>query len=235
MRRTLFGKSPELERLAPPRASIARCALRSTSRDQQASADMTLAERRVDSWTFAPVVASCRPPRRLPQPLVADGRSAVRTQALRLSSCRSPLRLRSTLAAGLVLLGWRRLQMAPHVDRPHHVRLCRAATGAAVDLVGSVATERRRSGSSAASRSRWPPASAIGSIVVGDCSPPLAIDQRGRGDRLDRARSRAIAADHLRDRRSCRCVLVAYSVASTRRSSPRGARASRSNGRRRRR
>src|SRR3954452_16292251 len=53
MRRTPFGKSPELERLSPPRASI-RDALLFDVRDQQGSADVTLAERRVDSWTFAP-------------------------------------------------------------------------------------------------------------------------------------------------------------------------------------
>ena len=53
MRRTMFGKSPELERLAPPRASISEALLFDVS-DQQASADLTLAERRVESWTFAP-------------------------------------------------------------------------------------------------------------------------------------------------------------------------------------
>ena len=53
MRRTLFGKSPELERLAPSRASFGDALLFDIS-DQQASADQTLAERRVDGWTFAP-------------------------------------------------------------------------------------------------------------------------------------------------------------------------------------
>ena len=53
MRRTMFGKSPELERLAPPRASISEALLFDVS-DQQASADLTLAERRVESWSFAP-------------------------------------------------------------------------------------------------------------------------------------------------------------------------------------
>ena len=53
MRRTLFGKSTELERLAPPRASV-RDALLFDVRDHEASTDLTLAERRADSWTFAP-------------------------------------------------------------------------------------------------------------------------------------------------------------------------------------
>ena len=53
MRRTLFGKSSERERLAPPRASV-REALLFDIRDHEASTDLTLAERRADSWTFAP-------------------------------------------------------------------------------------------------------------------------------------------------------------------------------------
>ena len=44
MRRTLFGKSPELERLAPPRAS-AREALSFDVSDHESSTDVTLAER----------------------------------------------------------------------------------------------------------------------------------------------------------------------------------------------
>ena len=59
MRRTLFGKSPELERLAPPRASI-RDALSFDVTDQQASADMTLAERRVDSVIASATTAIAR-------------------------------------------------------------------------------------------------------------------------------------------------------------------------------
>ena len=113
MRRTLFGKSPELERLAPPRASI-RDALSFDVTDQQASADMTLAERRVDSWTFAPwlllaghlVIAAT---------LVAEGRSADTHASLAPVILPMAASLALDLAAGLVLLGWRRLQMAPHV------------------------------------------------------------------------------------------------------------------------
>jgi diguanylate cyclase (GGDEF)-like protein len=112
MRRTLFGKSPELERLAPPRASI-RDALLFDVSDQQASADLALAERRVESWTFAPwlllaghlVIAIA---------LVMQPRSAASHSSL--LSVFGPLgaSLMLDLAAGFVLLGWRRLQMAPH-------------------------------------------------------------------------------------------------------------------------
>ena len=113
MRRTLFGKSPELERLAPPRASF-RDALSFDVTDQQASADMTLAERRVDSWTFAPwllvaghlVIAAT---------LLFQGRSADSHASLAPVILPMAASLALDLIAGLVLLGWRRLQIAPHV------------------------------------------------------------------------------------------------------------------------
>ena len=53
MRRTLFGKSPELKRLSPARAS-AREALTFDILDHESSADQTLIERRVGSWALAP-------------------------------------------------------------------------------------------------------------------------------------------------------------------------------------
>jgi diguanylate cyclase (GGDEF)-like protein len=112
MRRTMFGKSPELERLAPPRASISEALLFDVS-DQQASADLTLAERRVESWTFAPwlllaghlIVAAAL--------IVECVSSASRGSYF---SVFAPLAgsLTIDLIAGLVLLGWRRLQLAPH-------------------------------------------------------------------------------------------------------------------------
>jgi diguanylate cyclase (GGDEF)-like protein len=112
MRRTLFGKSPELERLAPPRASF-RDALLFDVRDQQTSADLTLAEHRVDSWTFAPwlllaghlIIAAS---------LLMQLRNAPSGGTL--ASVFVPLvaSLAIDLMAGIVLLGWRRLQMSPH-------------------------------------------------------------------------------------------------------------------------
>jgi len=112
MRRTLFGKSPELERLAPPRASF-RDALLFDVRDQQASADLTLAEHRVDSWTFAPwlllaghlIIAASL----LMQIQRSESGGALASVFIPLAAS-----LALDLVAGLVLLGWRRLQMAPH-------------------------------------------------------------------------------------------------------------------------
>ena len=53
MRRTLFGKSPEVELPSAARAS-AREVLLFDVRDHESSSDLTLAERRVSGWTFAP-------------------------------------------------------------------------------------------------------------------------------------------------------------------------------------
>ena len=53
MRRTLFGKSPEVERLTPAGISV-RKALTFDIRDHESSTDETLLERRVGSWGFAP-------------------------------------------------------------------------------------------------------------------------------------------------------------------------------------
>src|SRR5690349_16933577 len=112
MRRTLFGKSPELERLAPPRASI-RDALLFDVADQQASADLTLAERRVDSWTFAPwlllvghLIVSAA--------LLAQGRPPASSATLASVFVPQAGALVLDLIAGFVLLGWRRLQLTPH-------------------------------------------------------------------------------------------------------------------------
>jgi diguanylate cyclase (GGDEF)-like protein len=112
MRRTLFGKSTEIERLAPPRASV-RDALLFDVRDHEASTDLALAERRVDGWLFAPwlllsghiIIAVT---------LLLEDRPPA-SQAV-LASVFVPLALSLTcdVAAGLALLGWRRLQMTPH-------------------------------------------------------------------------------------------------------------------------
>jgi diguanylate cyclase (GGDEF)-like protein len=112
MRRTLFGKSPELERLAPSRASIGDALLFDVV-DQQASADLTLAERRVDGWTFAPwlllaghlVIAATL--------LIQDRPSA---SGVSIFSVFVPMAaaIALDLVAGLVLFSWRRMQMAPH-------------------------------------------------------------------------------------------------------------------------
>ncbi|HZC37050.1 MAG TPA: diguanylate cyclase [Sphingomicrobium sp.] len=112
MRRTLFGKSPELEHLAPPRAS-AQDALLFDVRDHEASADLTLAERRADSWTFAPwlllaghlIIAVT---------LLLEQRPPASQAVLASVFVPLALSLATDVAAGVVLLFGRRMQMAPH-------------------------------------------------------------------------------------------------------------------------
>jgi len=53
MRRNLFGRSPEVERLTPARIS-ANEAMTFDVRDHEASTDHTLIERRVGSWSLTP-------------------------------------------------------------------------------------------------------------------------------------------------------------------------------------
>ena len=53
MRRNLFGRSPEVERLTPARIS-ANEALTFDVREHEASTDHTLIERRVGSWSLTP-------------------------------------------------------------------------------------------------------------------------------------------------------------------------------------
>ena len=112
MRRTMFGKSPERELLAPSRASI-RDALLFDLSDQQASADLTLAERRVESWTFAPWLLLAGHLIMAGSLLVQDHPAASQGT---LASGLYPLAIAIALdlVAGIVLLGWRRVQMAPH-------------------------------------------------------------------------------------------------------------------------
>jgi diguanylate cyclase (GGDEF)-like protein len=112
MRRTLFGRSPEVELPTATRASVKE-ALWFDVRDHSESADLTLAERRVGGWTFAPWLLFCghvaialslfvgRPPQ---VPLGA------------LTNTLLPLCLSLALdaGAGFTMLFWRRLQMAPH-------------------------------------------------------------------------------------------------------------------------
>jgi diguanylate cyclase (GGDEF)-like protein len=112
MRRALFGKSPETEIPSTARASV-REALLFDVRDHEASNDFALAERRVDDWTFAPwlllaghlVITAT---------LVFQDRPSSHWPTL--ASAMAPLgvSLLVDLAAGLVMLGWRRMQMAPH-------------------------------------------------------------------------------------------------------------------------
>src|SRR5262249_14592087 len=112
MRRTLFGRSSEVELPTEARASV-REALVFDVRDHSESADLTLAERRAGSWVFAPwllfsghlIIAIS---------LVLQDRPQASWSTL--ASVFIPLAVSLGLdaAAGLVMVFWRRLQMAPH-------------------------------------------------------------------------------------------------------------------------
>ena len=112
MRRALFGRSPELERIAPANAS-AREALTFDIRDHEGSADLALAERRVGGWSFAPwllfgghlIIATA---------LLLQPRSPATFAALMAVCVPLGLSLLTDVGAGLVMVGWRRMQLAPH-------------------------------------------------------------------------------------------------------------------------
>jgi diguanylate cyclase (GGDEF)-like protein len=112
MRRTLFGKSPELELPTAARAS-AREVLLFDVRDHETTSDSTLAERRVSGWTFAPwlllvghviIIAT----------LLFQDRESAAWAALAKVTISLGASLVTDVAAGLIMVGWRRLQMAPH-------------------------------------------------------------------------------------------------------------------------
>ncbi|MEP7131174.1 MAG: EAL domain-containing protein [Sphingomicrobium sp.] len=112
MRRTVFGKSAEIERLAPPRASVSD-ALLFDVRDHEASTDMTLAERRAESWTFAPwllLVGHLV----LSTTLILHERPPASRAVLASVFVPLVLALLTDVAAGAFLLLWRRMQMSPH-------------------------------------------------------------------------------------------------------------------------
>ena len=113
MRRNLFRKPPEIELHAPARAR-ARDALLFDVRDHSDSTDLTLAERRLGTWTFAPwlvlaghlIIAAS---------LVFEDRPTASSTAL--LSVILPFSLSFSLdtAAGIMMLLWRRMQLAPHL------------------------------------------------------------------------------------------------------------------------
>jgi diguanylate cyclase (GGDEF)-like protein len=112
MRRTLFGRSPQMEAPAPARAS-AREALLFDLQDHSNSGDLALAERRVGSWLYAPwlmlsghlIIAAS---------LLMQGRSQASWSAL--AAVYVPLALSMALdaLAGLFMVYWRKWQVAPH-------------------------------------------------------------------------------------------------------------------------
>ena len=112
MRRTMFGKSPEVERLAPAPTS-AREALFFDIHDHEASTDFTLAERRVGGWTFAPWLLFTAH-LILGATLLLQDRPPASWGVLTSVFVPLTLSLITDLSAAMVLLWWRRLQLAPH-------------------------------------------------------------------------------------------------------------------------
>ncbi len=112
MRRTLFGRKSEIDHIAPAQVSV-REALLFDIRDHEASADLTLTERRVGSWSFAPwllltghvIIATS---------LLLQSRPPASRDVLAMVFVPLGLALLVDVAAGLVLHWRRRLRMAPH-------------------------------------------------------------------------------------------------------------------------
>jgi len=113
MRRNLFGRSPEVERLTPARIS-ANEAMTFDVRDHEASTDHTLIERRVGSWSLTPwfILAGHLI---LSVGLLMQNRPAGSSAAL--SSVLVPLGLSLVcdFLAGMSLIFRRKLGLAPHV------------------------------------------------------------------------------------------------------------------------
>jgi diguanylate cyclase (GGDEF)-like protein len=217
MRRTLFGKSPELERLAPPRASIGETLLFDVS-DQQESADLTLAERRVDSWTFAPWLLLLG---HVTIAIALWAQDRVHGSGNGVISVLAPMgaSIALDLIAAIVLLGWRRLQMAPHTIG----RLMCGYLG----VTGALWTM-----SSAASGSLGLKDAAFSTLamttgffvrsIVAVAAPPLAIINAVVAIAATLLFSRDLAVTLAID--TLALVMVAYSVANTRESLARGRR-----------
>jgi len=112
MRRTLFGKSPEIERLAPTRVS-AREALTFDIIDHESSVDQTLIERRVGAWSVAPwllfvghiIIGTS---------LLLQDRPPASSAALTAVFLPFGLSLAADVAAGMLLIYRRKLKLAPH-------------------------------------------------------------------------------------------------------------------------
>src|SRR3954470_21487788 len=112
MRRTLFGKSPEVERLTPARVS-AREALTFDIVDHESSVDQTLIERRIGSWAVAPwlvlaghIVIGIS--------LLLQDRPSASTAMLAAVFVPFGLCLATDVVAGLILKYRRRLKFPPH-------------------------------------------------------------------------------------------------------------------------
>jgi diguanylate cyclase (GGDEF)-like protein len=112
MRRTLFGKSPALELAVPARVSASEVLLFDV-RDHDSSADLSLAERRVGGWLFAPWLLLSGHMVLAAALLFGIGRGGL---SAALAPVFTPLLLSiaSDAGAGAIMLAWRRAQLAPH-------------------------------------------------------------------------------------------------------------------------
>ena len=112
MRRTLFGRKSEVDQIASAQVSV-REALLFDIRDHEASADLTLIERRVGSWSFGPwllltghvIIATS---------LLLQDRPPATPEMLAMVFVPLGLSLLVDAIAGLVLHWRRRLKMASH-------------------------------------------------------------------------------------------------------------------------
>jgi diguanylate cyclase (GGDEF)-like protein len=112
MRRTLFGRRSEVEHIAPAQVSV-REALLFDVRDHESSADMTLIERRVGSWSLAPwlmltghiILATS---------LLLQDRPPASRAVLAMVFIPMGLSLLIDVVAGVLLQFRQRLRMAPH-------------------------------------------------------------------------------------------------------------------------
>ena len=112
MRRTLFGKSPEVERLTPARVS-AREALTFDIVDHESSVDQTLIERRVGAWSVAPWLLLAGH-MIIGLSLLLQDRPAASSSVLMTVFVPFGLSLAADVVAGLILIYRRKLHLAPH-------------------------------------------------------------------------------------------------------------------------
>ena len=112
MRRTMFGKSPEVERLTPARISAGE-ALIFDVREHDSSADQTLIERRVGSWAFAPLLLLAGH-LIITVSLLLQARPSANPAILASVFVPLGLSVATDAIAGLVLHYRSRLRLAPH-------------------------------------------------------------------------------------------------------------------------
>jgi diguanylate cyclase (GGDEF)-like protein len=112
MRRNLFGKSPEVEHLTPGRSSISE-ALFFDVREHDSSTDLTLHERRAGAFVFSPWLLFSTH-LILGVSLLLQDRPPASWATLASVFIPLLLSLCTDVVAGMIMLWWRQLQLAPH-------------------------------------------------------------------------------------------------------------------------